>query len=239
MTSPVSASRARLIVTRKADTATAGSGSRRRQRVVEPDPEGTRPSLFARRRSEPRPTSSRVGRSCKWPDISAGASAPTWFGLSGPPLHAHASLADRPRTGHEDGQVDRGLRCRTPRIRSAGSPACCELVRSSTASSWRLSWSMRRRWSRGQPVPVDNGGAARQRWGLREIEFEARGVPSVGLSCLMAALSGLPVNEPLRQEILRASSLALLRAAAWRRQLDHRRGSARQTGRGTAVVRAT
>lgn len=59
------------------------------------------------------------------------------------------------------------------------------------------------------PFPSTTAGAARQRWGLREIEFEAMGVPSVGLSCLMAALSGLPVNEPLRQEILRASSLAL------------------------------
>lgn len=59
------------------------------------------------------------------------------------------------------------------------------------------------------PFPSTTAGAARQRWGLREIEFEAMGVASAGLPCLMAALSGLSVNEPLRQEILRASTYVL------------------------------
>jgi hypothetical protein len=59
------------------------------------------------------------------------------------------------------------------------------------------------------PFPSTTAGAARQRWGLREIEFEAMGVASAGLPCLMAALSGLAVNEPLRQEILRSPTHVL------------------------------
>ncbi|WP_244749146.1 hypothetical protein [Methylobacterium indicum] len=59
------------------------------------------------------------------------------------------------------------------------------------------------------PFPTTTAGAARQRWGLREIEFEAMGVASAGLPCLMAALSGLAVNEVLRQEILRTSTHVL------------------------------
>ena len=54
------------------------------------------------------------------------------------------------------------------------------------------------------PFPSTTAGAARQRWGLREIEFEAMLVASAGLRCLMAALSDLPVGEELRQEILRS-----------------------------------
>ena len=53
------------------------------------------------------------------------------------------------------------------------------------------------------PFPLTTAGAARQRWGLREIEFEAVQVAVAGLPCLMAALACLPVGEPLRQEILR------------------------------------
>ena len=53
------------------------------------------------------------------------------------------------------------------------------------------------------PFPSTTAGAARQRWGLREIEFEAMQVAAAGLPCLMAALARLPSGEPLRQEILR------------------------------------
>jgi hypothetical protein len=59
------------------------------------------------------------------------------------------------------------------------------------------------------PFPSTTAGAARQRWGLREIEFEAMGVASAGLRCLMVSLGGLPVDEPLRQEILRSSTHVL------------------------------
>ncbi|KMO32880.1 hypothetical protein VQ02_22605 [Methylobacterium variabile] len=58
------------------------------------------------------------------------------------------------------------------------------------------------------PFP-STAGAARQRWGLRVIEFEAMAVSSAGLPCLMAALAGLPVGEPLRQEILRSPTHVL------------------------------
>ncbi|KMO22853.1 hypothetical protein QR78_06040 [Methylobacterium indicum] len=59
------------------------------------------------------------------------------------------------------------------------------------------------------PFPSTTAGAARQRWGMREIEFEAMGVASAGLRCLLMSLAALPVGEPLRQEILRASSHVL------------------------------
>lgn len=53
------------------------------------------------------------------------------------------------------------------------------------------------------PFPSTTAGAARQRWGLREIEFEAMQVAAAGLPCLLAALACLPSGQPLRQEILR------------------------------------
>lgn len=59
------------------------------------------------------------------------------------------------------------------------------------------------------PFPSATVGAARQRWGLREIEFEAMQVASAGLPCLMAALARLPAGEPLRQEILRTPAHVL------------------------------
>jgi hypothetical protein len=59
------------------------------------------------------------------------------------------------------------------------------------------------------PFPSTTAGAARQRWGLREIEFEAMQVASAGLSCLMKALARLPSGEPLRQEILRTPAHVL------------------------------
>lgn len=63
------------------------------------------------------------------------------------------------------------------------------------------------------PFPSTTAGAAHQRWGLREIEFEAMQVAAAGLPCLMTALSHLLAGEPLRQEILRtpAHVLYLLR----------------------------
>ena len=59
------------------------------------------------------------------------------------------------------------------------------------------------------PFPSTTAGAARQRWGLREIEFEAMQIASAGLSCLMTALARLPASEPLRQEILRTPTHVL------------------------------
>lgn len=59
------------------------------------------------------------------------------------------------------------------------------------------------------PFPSATAGAARQCWGLREIEFEAMLVASAGLRCLMAALSDLPAGEELRQEILRSPTHVL------------------------------
>jgi hypothetical protein len=59
------------------------------------------------------------------------------------------------------------------------------------------------------PFPSTSAGAARQRWGLREIEFEAMGVASAGLPCLMTALGVLPGGEPLRQVILRGAAHVL------------------------------
>jgi hypothetical protein len=59
------------------------------------------------------------------------------------------------------------------------------------------------------PFPSTTAGAARQRWGLHEIEFEAMQVASAGLSCLLAALADLPSGEPLRQEILRTPTHVL------------------------------
>jgi hypothetical protein len=53
------------------------------------------------------------------------------------------------------------------------------------------------------PFPSTTAGAARQRWGLREIEFEAMQVAAAGLPCLLTALVLLPPGELLRQEILR------------------------------------
>ncbi|WP_177202412.1 hypothetical protein [Methylobacterium sp. ap11] len=53
------------------------------------------------------------------------------------------------------------------------------------------------------PFPSATAGAARQRWGLREIEFEAMQVAAAGLPCLLTALALLPPGELLRQEILR------------------------------------
>ncbi|TNC08819.1 hypothetical protein FF100_28480 [Methylobacterium terricola] len=63
--------------------------------------------------------------------------------------------------------------------------------------------------SAANPFPSTTAGVARQRWSLREIEFEAMQVASAGLPCLMAALACLPSGEPLRQEILRTPAHVL------------------------------
>ncbi|OAH27636.1 hypothetical protein AX289_31665 [Methylorubrum populi] len=55
------------------------------------------------------------------------------------------------------------------------------------------------------PFPSLTAGVARQRWGLREIEFEGMLVASAGLRCLMTALTALPSSEGMRQEILRSA----------------------------------
>ena len=54
------------------------------------------------------------------------------------------------------------------------------------------------------PFPSMTAGVARQRWGLREIEFEGMLVASAGLRCLMVALSDMAPGEELRQMILRS-----------------------------------
>lgn len=59
------------------------------------------------------------------------------------------------------------------------------------------------------PFPSTTAGVARQRWGLREIEFEAMEIAAAGLPCLLAALACLPSAEPLRQEILRTPAHVL------------------------------
>jgi hypothetical protein len=59
------------------------------------------------------------------------------------------------------------------------------------------------------PFPSTTAGAAHQRWGLREIEFEAMQVAAAGLPCLLTALARLPPGEPLRQEILRTPAHVL------------------------------
>jgi len=59
------------------------------------------------------------------------------------------------------------------------------------------------------PFSSTTAGVARQRWGMREIEFRAMEVASAGLSCLLTALAHLPTSEPLRQEILRAGTYSL------------------------------
>lgn len=59
------------------------------------------------------------------------------------------------------------------------------------------------------PFPSTTAGVARQRWGLREIEFEAMEIAAAGLPCLLAALACLPSAVPLRQEILRTPAHVL------------------------------
>lgn len=59
------------------------------------------------------------------------------------------------------------------------------------------------------PFPSTSAGAARQRWGLREIEFEAMAIASAGLPCLMASLGRLPAGETLWQEILKSPTHVL------------------------------
>ncbi len=53
------------------------------------------------------------------------------------------------------------------------------------------------------PFPSTTAGVARQRWGLREIEFEAMEIAAAGLPCLLAALAAYRLRNPLRQEIQR------------------------------------
>ncbi len=47
------------------------------------------------------------------------------------------------------------------------------------------------------PFPSTTAGVARQRWGLREIEFEAMEIAAAGLPCLLAALPAYRLRKPL------------------------------------------
>lgn len=54
------------------------------------------------------------------------------------------------------------------------------------------------------PFPGISVGAVSQVWRPRAAEFASFAVEAAGLACLLAALSGLRLDEPLMQEILRA-----------------------------------
>ncbi|AIQ89341.1 hypothetical protein MCBMB27_00922 [Methylobacterium phyllosphaerae] len=54
------------------------------------------------------------------------------------------------------------------------------------------------------PFPNTSVGAVRQVWQQRVVEFQSFGIQVAGLACLLTSLSGMSVDEPLAQEILRA-----------------------------------
>ncbi|MCJ2069710.1 hypothetical protein MKK75_13075 [Methylobacterium sp. J-030] len=54
------------------------------------------------------------------------------------------------------------------------------------------------------PFPQTSAGAVRQVWRQRAAEFESFEVQAAGLSCLLAVVSNMHVDEVLVQEILRA-----------------------------------
>lgn len=54
------------------------------------------------------------------------------------------------------------------------------------------------------PFPNTSAGAVRQVWQQRVIEFQSFGIQVAGLACLLTSLSGMSVDEPLVQAILRA-----------------------------------
>ncbi|MBP2498987.1 hypothetical protein ABID82_006558 [Methylobacterium sp. PvP062] len=54
------------------------------------------------------------------------------------------------------------------------------------------------------PFPETSVGAVIQVWRQRAAEFQSFSVEEAGLTCLLATLSDLSLDEPLMQEILRA-----------------------------------
>jgi hypothetical protein len=54
------------------------------------------------------------------------------------------------------------------------------------------------------PFPETSVGAVLQVWRQRAAEFQSFTVEAAGLTCLLATLSDLSLDEPLMQEILRA-----------------------------------
>jgi hypothetical protein len=54
------------------------------------------------------------------------------------------------------------------------------------------------------PFPETSVGAVSQVWRQRAAEFQSFAVEAAGLTCLLATLSGLSLDERLMQEILRA-----------------------------------
>ncbi|MCJ2120590.1 hypothetical protein MKK65_29150 [Methylobacterium sp. J-001] len=54
------------------------------------------------------------------------------------------------------------------------------------------------------PFPQTSVGAVRQVWRQRAAEFRSFAIEEIGLMCLLAAVSGMGVDETLVQEILRA-----------------------------------
>lgn len=54
------------------------------------------------------------------------------------------------------------------------------------------------------PFPETSVGAVLQVWRQRAAEFQSFAVEAAGLTCLLATLSDLSLDEPLIQEILRA-----------------------------------
>lgn len=54
------------------------------------------------------------------------------------------------------------------------------------------------------PFPQTSAGAVRQVWRQRAAEFQSFEVQAAGLSCLLAVVSDMHVDEVLVQEILRA-----------------------------------
>ncbi|MCJ2061075.1 hypothetical protein MKL09_31725 [Methylobacterium sp. J-048] len=54
------------------------------------------------------------------------------------------------------------------------------------------------------PFPQTSAGAVRQVWRQRAAEFRSFAIEAAGLTCLLATVSDLSVDEELMQEILRA-----------------------------------
>ncbi|MFB0493732.1 hypothetical protein ABIE45_006388 [Methylobacterium sp. OAE515] len=54
------------------------------------------------------------------------------------------------------------------------------------------------------PFPETSVGTVSQVWRQRAVEFQSFAVEVAGLTCLLATLSDLSLDEPLMQEILRA-----------------------------------
>jgi hypothetical protein len=87
------------------------------------------------------------------------------------------------------------------------------------------------------PFPSTTAGAARQRWGLSEIEFEAMRVDAAGLPCLMAALARLPPGEPQPPGDPVNTGPCPLPAPPRRGRPDRRGGATWEAARGAAAIR--